>query len=165
MTDSPQTQSEWRGPRTRAVVVTGTDGRRRISYHREGALPDLPAPLPLRTRFAPRVTPTIPETATGVAAHFRVSTLTRSPAAAAAREAAPPPSPEAFKAMRERLGMSQRDVATAAGVSRSLVSELESPQKRPQTGRRRADHRAHNPQAVQYAAWLRLRVAQSEVPA
>lgn len=156
MTDYQQTQpaSQWRGPTTRAVVVTDADGRRRITFQREGIFPAF-TDVPVRQSG-------IPATAEGVAAHFRASgLLKRPPSRRPVTEASlsPVPTPDEYRAMRERLDMSQRDAAAAAHVSRGFISELETPRKQPSANRRPSANRDRSPQAVKYAAWLRRAVA------
>lgn len=151
MTDYQQTQ--WRGPTTRAIVVTDADGRRHITFHREGTFPAF--------TDAPARQSGIPATAEAVAAHFRASGLLKRPPSrrpATAASLSPVPTPDEYRAMRERLGMSQREAAAAAHVSRGFISELETPRLRPQKGRRTWASRDRSPQAVAYAAWLRQAV-------
>jgi ribosome-binding protein aMBF1 (putative translation factor) len=105
----------------RYVVVEGEDGRRRVA-RADG--------LPLGTPFV-RTTPR-PErrvTARGFLAALRTRPTTQRggrPTTQTLTEAPGAPTGEAIKRRREACGLSQRDLAAATGLSRGLLSEIES---------------------------------------
>lgn len=150
--EQPAPTRPWRGPRTR-FVTEDVDGRRRIVVVREGALPDLGAPLPLRTVFTPPARRRIPKTAAEVAAHFKTEATLRRPRFARPASPSEVATPEECRAMRARLALGQREASEQSGVSRGVISELESPR----AGRRSVDQ--PSPQTDVYVAWLRRQVA------
>lgn len=132
------------------VPASGTlPALRTIVLHRNGPpLPPTPEPAPAS---APAPRSSIPATAREVVARLATGpSLLKRPVAWVSNG----PAPEAITclALRQQSGLSQRDAASAAGVSRSLVAELERPTRR--------RHPAGSPTAERYLTWVRRYVAQ-----
>jgi len=117
MDELAQQQTETTRP-PRYVVVTEPDGKRRVA-RADG--------LPLGTPFVRTTPPPAPRvTARGFLAALRRGTTTqRGGKPFDATEAPGTPSGEDIKQRREAAGLSQRDLAALAGLSRGLLSAVE----------------------------------------
>ena len=128
------------------LTVPGPRGINRITVLRNGE-PLGPLP-PARARPS-----AIPTTAAAMAAHFRTgrsSPVPRRASVVPANDTPPVIGSDAI-ALRERTGLTQRQAAEGAGVSRGMVGELETP-------RRRRFTKGASPQAARYLAWLRAQI-------
>jgi DNA-binding XRE family transcriptional regulator len=97
----------------RYVVVEGADGRRRVA-RADGK--------PLGTPFVR--TTALPQRK--VTARGFLSALRYRPTPAAVPVGPPAPTAEELRERRDALGIGQRELAAAVGISRGLLSELES---------------------------------------
>jgi DNA-binding XRE family transcriptional regulator len=125
MTMDELAQQQTEAPRPGRYVVVEENGRRRVA--RADGLP-LGTPPPERARTA-----AAPTTRARASAFLRGCLERGVPAAVRAAHTArtrqgvdaTTPTGEDIKRRREALGLSQRDLAAAAGVSRGLLSEIE----------------------------------------
>ena len=129
MDELAQTQQTQPQRPPRYVVVTEPDGKRRVA-RADG--------LPLGTPFVRTTPPPAPRvTARGFLAALRRGTTTQRGGKAPAADDATVPTGEELRRRREAAGLGQRDLAAMAGVSRGLLSEIETGGRNAPDGRRK----------------------------